>query len=219
MTNIRPELSAQGYSAQPNPMLSRFYAYAKKAQWEMTRAADQGCGRLRHLGLMAQHHDYLVLVDTQAQMSHCQLLAGRRITIPDFVEEWNEAGHSCCLAAMVAEEYAMTELDLDVVFSIATFDVVTRKTRHDMAESAARNLKKSGLYVVIAPRNDSSILQRCTPSCAYEDGHVFSRPAGQTFYCNFRKTDDIIDLVTAVGFVLEKDFSVYRQVALCFRRA
>jgi len=85
-----------------------------------------------------------------------------------------------------------------------------------MAKAAYRNLRDNGLYVVILPRNDSSIIRRCTESNRYQDGHVFSHHGVATFYVNFDDQSVLIRLLQRLGFRLLHDLSNYRQVCLIF---
>lgn len=116
------------------------------------------------------------------------------------------------------EEFAVAALGLDVIFTVATYDVVPRRTRVRMAQVTWRNLRPDGLYVVIVPRNDSTILRRCVAECAYGDGYAFHRNGIATFYRNCCDHTPIIASLQAIGFMCERDLSRYRQVCLVFRR-
>lgn len=58
-------------------------------------------------------------------------------------------------------EFLASELDLNAVFNICTFDVVMSETRIEMLEAARQNMKEGGNFILIIPRNDSSIICRC----------------------------------------------------------
>jgi hypothetical protein len=115
--------------------------------------------------------------------------------------------------------FGESSLQLDVVFSVCVYDALPSFHRPGIARSALQNLRPGGTYVVIVPRNDASILARCDPSNAYDDGHVFTRyGTSTTFYANFRSHDGLIKLLRRSGFELEEDRSDYRYVWLMLRR-
>lgn len=218
MPNIQPELSAQGYTAKPSPMAARCHEYALERFGKSSRAADQGCGRLRNLNALTSGHSSLLLVDTKRQLEHLQLFIDKRQTISEFANSWNSEGNACQLKVMSADQFNDSHLNLDVIYSIATYDVVLKKTRKQMAGAASQNLKKGGLYFIVAPRNDSSILQRCSSKNSYQDGYVFKRNGMHTFFCNFKDQTDIIDMVELMGFTLEEDLSIFRHATIAFRK-
>ncbi len=111
-------------------------------------------------------------------------------------------------------EFAASSLSLDLFVCVAAIDVVLPRTRSEMIRSAARNLGESGLRIVIAPRNDSTILRRCNRDNAYYDGHVFHHHGIYTFYRNFRDHSPIVKICKNAGLELKKDLSSYRQVCL-----
>jgi hypothetical protein len=89
-------------------------------------------------------------------------------------------------------------------------------TRRAITEAVAHNLANEGVFVVIAPRNDSSIVRRCTKQNAYLDGHVFKHHGIHTFFHNFKTYDDVLNDCEKVGLFLLADLSRYRQVCLLF---
>ncbi len=214
---LRPELSAQRIDATPNPMLSPAMDAVLELLPTARRAADQGCGKLRHFKLLAKAYEELVLVDTERQLSAVHQLGRYHGSIRDYVGRLRLRGRPRVHLVSV-EEFAASALGLDVIFSVATYDVVPRRTRVTMAEVAWKNLRPNGLYVVIVPRNDSTILRRCVGECAYGDGYAFRRNGIATFYRNFRDHSPIIASLQAIGFTCARDFSLYRQVCLVFRR-
>jgi hypothetical protein len=198
-------------------MLAGAVAAVRKIHPAPTRAADQGCGKLRHLRILAKAFRQLVLVDTDRQLTSPHHLDGFDGSIRDYLVRFRTLRSRVRL--LTAEQFRASALSLDVVFTIATFDVLPREVRIDMAAAAWRNLAEGGLYVVIVPRNDSTILRRCTAQCAYQDGFAFRRNGVATFYRNFRDQRPLIVKMQRAGFRLERDQSVYRQVSLIFRKA
>lgn len=94
------------------------------------------------------------------------------------------------------------------------FDVIPRKTRRALTRAAAQNLSPEGHLVVIAPRNDSTILRRCSQKNTYLDGYVFR--AWCDIFHNFRRYDDIVRDCANEGLYLLSNLSRYRQVCLIF---
>lgn len=214
---IRSELSAQRVDAPQNPMLAPAIVAAFQLLPTAKRAADQGCGKLRHLVPLVDAYRELVLVDTNRQLSEVHQLGAFSGSIREYIKSL-AATRRRGVSLLGAEGFASSHLGLDVVFTVATYDVVPAYTRVEMARAAWRNLSDQGLYVVIIPRNDSSILRRCTTERAYEDGFAFRRNNVATFYRNFRDHRPVIAAVRRLGFRCERDLSRFRQVCLIFRK-
>ena len=215
--NLRPEYSAQRRSHPPNPAL--FHAIeviqTLRGSKRLGKVADLGCGKLRHFDLLIRLADELFLIDTQNQLSANHEDLGKSYTVLQIAEKARKRGRK--VQAVATDAFAKTKLSLDVIFCVAVFDVVPRHTRRSLIESAAGNLAKHGVFVVIAPRNDSTILRRCHPDNAYADGYVFRNRGAHTFFHNFKNYEDIIKDCRKVGLSLIKDLSRYRQVCLLFR--
>jgi hypothetical protein len=215
--NLRPEYSAQRRSHPPNPAL--FHAIeviqTLRGSKRLGKVADLGCGKLRHFDLLIRFADELFLVDTQNQISANHEDLGKSYTVLQVAEKAGKRGRK--VHAIATEAFAKGKLGLDVIFCIAVFDVVPQHTRRSLIESAVGNLAKHSAFVVIAPRNDSTILRRCRPDNAYADGHVFRNHGAYTFFHNFKKYEDIIKDCRKVGLSLIKDLSRYRQVCLLFK--
>jgi len=178
-------------------------------------AADQGCGRLRHLPIIRRFFDNIYLVDTQFQLGRRQILFGTHdISIPEYISTIKTGKKR--VTVMSNQEFALSRLHLDVIFNICVFDVNIPKTRKDLISAAHRNLKRNGVFILIIPRNDQSILVRCTAENKYSDGHVFRHHGIYTFYRNYRETAQLIRYLSEYGFTLFADLSVYRQICLIF---
>lgn len=217
MPQIRSEYSAQGMSAKPNPMLPKCIARVQELFPSASRIADLGCGKLRHLGLFRRAFREVYLVDTVRQLKRPHMLAGRNRLLEEYTSELDLQSR-VSLKVLHTAAFARSRLLLDAIFAVAVFDVVTRNVRRILSHIAHCNLASEGLFVIIAPRNDSSILRRCSAKNCYEDGHVFYHHGIQTFYHNFANANEIVRLVEKQGFVLVEDLSRYRQLALIFRR-
>lgn len=217
MPELRTELSAQRIDAQPNPALRRALSWLsnRPGSWEV--AVDQGCGKLRHLELLSQAFRRVVLVDTERQLDSTHKLGDRRASIREYVTDI-QAVLPARVDTVSASAFSRMTCNADVVFAVATFDVVPPTTRTEMIHSAERNLKPFGLYVVIAPRNDASILRRCSDENRYEDGHIFAHHGAYTFFRNFHNEEDISSAVTAHRFDLVENLSRYRQACMVFSR-
>jgi len=214
--------SAQPSTAKPNPLLSIAIRYmlenglVAKNHNEL-RVADQGCGKLRHLTKILEYFGTIYLIDTEFQLNRSQrLFASDETSIKKYVASLKISGKKLIVLSNV--EFDSYSLNLDIVFNICTFDVEVPKTRKAMASAAYKNLKKRGLYVVIIPRNDQSILVRCTANNRHLDGHIFHHHSVTTFYKNYRNSKPLLYSLAWQGFVLEADLSVYRQVCLILRK-
>jgi SAM-dependent methyltransferase len=180
--------------------------------------ADQGAGRLRHLDVMARTFGCTFVVETRLQLLRRQELFGKPgQRVFDIArigrDDW------CATRPVSAGAFDRSRLELDVVFSVCVYDAVPSHERPGLARAAYRNLRPGGIYVLIAPRNDASILARCTPENAYDDGHVFTRyGVSRTYFTNFRSTDRLVSVLSASGFEVVSDNSVYRHVWLILQR-
>lgn len=222
--NINAALSAQPSIAPPNPMLDiaikRILAgNLSSIKREKRIVADQGCGRLRNLASIANHFGRVYLVDTEFQLERRQRLFGQDDTsIREYVER-HTLTHGARLQIITANEFDRSRLELDAIFSICVFEVIPPTERVRVVRAAERNLRKNGRYVVIVARNDSTILERCTPERKYLDGYVFTKGIVSTFFRNFREAASLVRLVTKHGFSLDEDLSVYRHACLIFSKA
>jgi SAM-dependent methyltransferase len=214
---IHPEFSAQRRSHPPNPSLKLALDFARQGsspnkRWE--RVADLGCGKLRHYSLLSSCSDNLYLVDTHEQLSSIHIDGGQEFRVLDVAEKARECGKS--VYALTADEFAKSNFDLDLIVCVAVLDVVTARSRSTVIRSAAGNLSKSGRLIVIVPRNDSTIVDRCEASNSYQDGYAFFHHGIYTFFRNFRDHSPIIRTAKKAGLVLKRDLSRYRQVCLIF---
>lgn len=216
---ISPEYSAISSVATPNPLLKVSIKYIllneNAGKLKSLKIADYGCGKLRHLHMFLDYFNPIYLVDTQFQLSRMLKLFVEKTKIKKYI---NELKTSKKLIALKDSEFESSRLGLDLIFSIAVFDVVLSKTRSTMIKTAYRNLKQGGFFIIIIPRNDSSFLRRCSQENKYYDGYFFNHHGITTFFKNFRETKYLINRVNKNGFMLKNDLSKYRNVCLIFRK-
>lgn len=219
--NIRSECAAQASIFQPNRMVrlaieSLCRNKSCKVVSRQSKVADQGCGKLRHLKVLAESFQRIHLVDQQVQLTRKQTLFGKsNTTIIDYVKKKFKNGH---VSIVPSTKFAKTKLNLDVILNACTFDVVTPNSRKEMTIAAYRNLRKGGVFILIVPRNDQNILKRCNHENKYLDGHVFSHHGIHTFFRNFRDHSSLIKNAKKAGFELLQDLSIYRHVCLIFKK-
>jgi SAM-dependent methyltransferase len=207
-------------TAPPNPALKlalKAVAARNGGALNGLRIADQGCGKLRHYRALAPLARELYLVDTDKQLTTPHVDRQRTFTIEEFAAKEREK-RFLEVQVLRDREFERSALGLDCVFSIAVFDVVPPDVRLSVIAAARRNLKRGGWFVVIIPRNDSSILARCTQENQHRDGHLFSHHGIQTFYRNFRDTDSVVKWCQARGLQLIEDLSLYRQACILFAK-
>jgi len=216
---IKPELSAQRRTHPPNPALPNAIRALLQSDGDsdkLGRIADLGCGKLRHYDQLLRLSTEFFLIDTSAQLSANHVDQGLTYNVLQVAQSARKLGRK--VYAITSEEFAKSKLRLRAIFCIAVLDVIPRPVRRTLIESAARNLALRGSLVIIAPRNDSTILRRCTPGNSYLDGHVFENHGAYTFFHNFRQYDDIIKDCKQSGLELFLDLSRYRQVCLLFSK-
>ena len=218
---IQSEYTAQASIQKPNKMmrlslehlLSNYNGKSVKFQ----KVADQGCGKLRHLPVLLEFFEKIFLIDQSVQLCRKQNIFGiNNITINDYIKNHCPAKR---VLAVSSTEFSKSNLRLDVVVNICTFDVVLPNVRKSMLKDAYRNLKKKGLLVLIVPRNDQSITKRCNTDNRYCDGYLFNHHNKiNTFFKNFKDHSRLIENAKKQGFTLFNDLSVYRHVCLIFTK-
>lgn len=217
---LRPELSAQRRSQTPNPALGAAINFLQglRGKSGLGRTADLGCGKLRHYAILSGQCTELFLVDTRRQLEVTHRDGDELYTVTEVAERETRAGRK--VRAVDITTFEELALELDTVFCIAVFDVVTPEVRALLVSAAERNLKRGGCFVLIIPRNDASILRRTGEANRFLDGFVFPRHGVATFFRNFDKgaTIDTIAGAEEQGLRLVRDMSRFRQVCLIFEK-
>lgn len=213
---IKPEYSTQPFGQKPNPMVKKAIEYLAEERGfgEDNKVADQGCGALRHLRIFMGYYNEIYMVDTEYQMNRIREIEGKRTTIIEYVNNLKVENRKLKLVS--SKEFLRTNLELDAIFNICTFDVVLPETRREMLEAAKRNLSKGGYFVLIVARNDSSILCRCKEENKYSDGYCFKNHGVYTFYTNFREIKGLVNMASEFSLELVEGLSIYRQACLLF---
>jgi len=216
---IKSEYSAQRRGHPQSPALDAAYnatlQMLNKGDY-IDNIADLGCGKLRHYNYFIKRCHKLYLVDTKEQLHKRHVEYGTEYTVHDIVKQETRKGRF--VSAVPFIDFMKLKLGLNAIFCVAVFDVVTRDIRRMIVKAASKNLNNEGLFVVIAPRNDYSILKRCTPEKAYRDGYVFAHHGINTFFHNFKRYGTIINDCRRHNLSLVSDISKYRQVSLIFRK-
>jgi SAM-dependent methyltransferase len=215
---IVSEFSAQRRSHPPNPALKKSLARIAEltGSASLGKVADIGCGKLRHYKLLRRRAEALFLVDTEAQIAAVHRDGKAQYTIPKIAAQARARGRE--VYAHTAKDFGMLPTTVDLVCCVAVFDVVTRQSRRAITVLAGSKLGVNGHFVVIIPRNDSTITRRCSAKNQYKDGYVFNHHGLQTFFCNFEQYRSVVKDCSKAGFELVCDLSSYRQVCLIFRK-
>ena len=218
---IRPESSAQGMTAKPNPLVKPILALLTTDRSfglpENLLLLDLGCGKLRHLQLMRAFAKRIWIVDTELQVTQSQWFGEFKGSMQEFVRTLKVRRNE--VEALTTEELDSRDSIADVVISVAVMDVVPVKTRGSVVRQAHKALREDGYFVVIVPRNDTSILRRCTEENVFEDGHIFKRgKEAYTFFSNFRDHGALVEMISRAGFVIVEDRSNHKQVCLIFKK-
>ena len=116
--NISSEYTAQASIFQPNRMVklaigSLYHDKGCKVVSKHSKVADQGCGKLRHLGILTGFFQRIYLVDQHSQLARKQTLFGNSNTnIVDYVKKKFGNGH---ISTMPSTKFSKTKLNLDLV--------------------------------------------------------------------------------------------------------
>jgi SAM-dependent methyltransferase len=216
---VLPEYSAQPSVARATPLLEvsikHIISNENTTELNSLRVADYGCGKLRHLCILRNYFNSIYLVDTKFQLSRTVKLFGEKTTITKYIATLETSNN---IRILNGSEFESSELGLNAIFSIAVLDVVLPSTRTTMIETVHKNLKPGGFFVIIIPRNDSSILKRCLQNNKYYDGYFFNHHGITTFFKNFREAEHLVNKIARSGFVLVKNLSIYRHVCLLFKK-
>lgn len=215
---IHPENSAQGTHSKPNPLVhSTLELLTSEKRFGLRpkiKLIDLGCGKLRHLDICMRFSKHIILVDTERQIEKIQKFGDMTCTMSQYVEAVKNK--DCVIEIQKIDDFEVKDHRADIILSIAVMDVVLREARAQITSSAYKNLRPGGYFVVIAPRNDSSILINCRQDNKYQDGFVFRNRGHDslTFYTNYRDPSLLSKLLTDKGFSLIENLSVFRQI--CF---
>lgn len=219
---IHPENSAQGRHSKSNPLvqttLELLMSEKRFGLKPRIKLVDLGCGRLRHLDICTRFAKHIILVDTARQIEKVQKFGDATCTMSQYVEAIRS--RNCIIEIRKIDDFEVQDHYADVVLSIAVMDVVLKEARTQMTLAAYQNLRPGGYFVVIVPRNDSSILVNCRQDNRYQDGFVFRNRGHDTltFYTNYRDPSPLIKLLTDNGFALVEDLSVFRQICLILQK-
>jgi hypothetical protein len=211
---IKPELSAQGIRKTPNPMVLRSIERIRRLRENLVSSkalvVDQGCGQLRHLEIWTRLTKRIMLVDTKDQLNANHEFYGEKTTAQRLVAGRYKR-HDITL--LNDTEFMRSSVAANLIFCVNVFDVVPRGSRTRILKAAHQNLATDGIYVLIAPRNDTWTLRLCNGENRFQDGHVFARQRGYTFYKNWTN-GALLQLTRKHGFDLLDDLSVFRHVCL-----
>jgi len=218
---LLPENSAQGTNTKPNPFV-RFTLelLTKKGAHNLRKKpkiVDLGCGKLRHLKILTAFTNNIILVDTNHQINRVQKFEGTLSTMKDYVKKTYTTQR---IRILGIDEFEDRNENADIIYSVAVMDAVLKKSRVQIVNSACSNLRHMGFFVVIVPRNDSSILEHCKIENKFEDGY-FIRNRGQkkyTFYANFRDHLPLLHIIQSKCFKLIHDNSTFRHICWIFQK-
>lgn len=219
---IFPENSAQGTNSKGNPfvrpILESLTGEKRFGLRQRVQLVDLGCGKLRHLRTCMEFAGDIILVDTKRQIERVQRFAEMFCTMSQYVDSVVTDGFK--IAIQTIDAFEEQQHNVDIVLSVAVMDVVLKKARAQMIRASMKNLRPGGYFVVIVPRNDSSILVNCKDSNRFEDGYVFRNRGHDnlTFYTNFRDPSSLLKMLKRNGFSLVEDRSVFRQICYLLQK-
>jgi hypothetical protein len=219
---VRSSYSAQPSTAKANPFVERSIAYVAEqnllnAKFHSATVADQGCGKLRHLPVLEKHYRRILFVDTADQFARRQkIFESDNTTIAEYAKGLKHGRTR--VEILTAEEFEKSNLRLDLILNACVLDVEIPSARKRILRTASQNLKVGGLLLLIVPRNDQTILVRCSNRNKAFDGHAFEHHGIVTFYKNFKDASELIRAGHEAGLDLVADLSVYRQACLIFKR-
>lgn len=218
---LRTENSAQGTNSKPNPLVKKtldilFKEHIKGINTKI-KLVDLGCGKLRHLKIYAPYTKSILLVDTEHQINRKQKFGGITTTMQDYIRSINIGVETKLIPI---NKFSKQKHKVDIILNVAVMDAVPPKIRYTLISSASKNLKTNGHFIVIVPRNDSSVLINCTEENSYQDGYLIKKKGTKyiTFYANFRNPHGLYKMIVSHGFTLKRDISNFRQICWIFTK-
>lgn len=115
-------------------------------------------------------------------------------------------------------EFANIEIQCDIIFSIAVADIIPLESFKHIIEDSYLKLKKDAYFVIVVPRNDTSILRRCNNENAYNEGFIFKKGKYTTYMRNYRDPNPLYNEFEKNGFSLVEDLSVFNQICSIFKK-
>ncbi len=175
---INSEYSAQPSIQKPNPFLRESIDYILENKIinntvSKIKVGDYGCGKLRHLLILEEYFKNIVLIDTKQQLERKQkLFEINNTTAKEYIKKYHN--NSTNISVFDTEKISAQKIKFDIIFNICVFDVVLKATRFEIIENVRKLLKMNGIFVLIIPRNDFSIIKRCCPENRYQDGYILN---------------------------------------------
>ncbi len=215
--SISSEYSAQGRNHSKSPGLIRLLSRSSIMRniGEQNCIVDYGCGKLRHFDLLIKLANEYYLVDTKEQLTRVHTESGLSFDFNEYIEN-NSNGSICKI--FNNKEFEKISLKADIVFSIAVADVIPLNDYSKIIADSYTKLKRGSYFVLVVPRNDTSILRRCTQENLYEEGHLFPRGKYFTYIRNYRDPKPLIDKFEETGFSIIEDLSIFSQICMIFKK-
>lgn len=203
-------------NAKPGPIIGRLLEELVEID-RCQSVVDLGCGQLRHLEMLLETFQRIMLVDTPRQLSRRLRFNEKTCTIKEYVSSLPVKLRRR-IDIVDSDCFAASRFNADVVLTVNTMDVVPTKVRDNMCAAAIKNLRRRGLFGVIVPRNDTTITSRCSDENRFLDGHVFEHHGVMTFFRNFRDHQPLVSRIERLGTQVISDTSVYRHVCVLFQK-
>ncbi|MFA5228990.1 MAG: hypothetical protein WC446_04500 [Candidatus Paceibacterota bacterium] len=214
---INSEYSAQGRKHSISPGLIRLINKSSilKNIGNKNRVVDYGCGKLRNFEQIIKFAKELYLVDTKIQLLRNHTEQGKKFDYLDFLKN-NSNGVICRIIDNI--NFQQLNINCDIIFSIAVADVIPLDSYSNIIKDSYNKLRKDGFFVLIVPRNDTSILRRCNKENSYKCGNLFKKGKYYTYMRNYRDSKPLYNEIEKYGFCLEEDFSFYNQICAIFQK-
>lgn len=183
-------------AAKPSSQCSAYLTSFLKKLPIVETSFDYGCGKLRYYDIMLPSTEYLMLVDSEIQLSRYQTLAQQRTSIRKFI-----GGSNRVTVANVAE-FADNQTQFDKGFCINVLSVIPIfAIRQRIIRLMHSKLRPGGtcLFVVQYRNSDFKRMAGMPNARIWREGIVVDSLRGYSFYALI-SPDQLVSMVTEAGF-------------------
>jgi SAM-dependent methyltransferase len=183
-------------AAKPSSQRSAYLASVLNKLPIVGASFDYGCGKLRYYDLILRSTGYLVLVDSEIQLSRSQILARQRTSVRRFI------GRSNRVTVANVAEFGGDETQFDWGFCINLLSVIPiLATRERVIRLIHSKLRPGAtcVFVVKFRNSDFTRMGGMLNARIWRDGILIDSLRGFSFYALI-KPDQLVSMLIGGGF-------------------